>query len=43
MGGIDGFSSSFSDFFFRLNALTCEHCSTFGLKANFSFFPLMLS
>ena len=43
MDGIDGFSDSFSDFFFRLNALTCEHCSTFGLKVNFTFCPLMLS
>ena len=40
--GVDGFSCSFSDFF-RLNALTWEHCSTFGLKANFSVCPLILS
>jgi hypothetical protein len=43
MDGVHGFSGSFSDFFFRLNVLTCEHCSTFGLKANLSFYLLMLS
>jgi hypothetical protein len=42
MDGVDGFSGSFSDFF-RMNALTWEHCSTFDLKMNFSFCPLMLS
>ena len=43
MFGNDGFFISFSGFFFRWTSLTCEHCSTFGLKANFSFWPLMLS
>jgi len=43
MDEIDGFFVSFSAFFFWWIALTCEHCSTFGLKANFSFGPLMLS
>jgi hypothetical protein len=43
MDGVNGFSGSFSDFFFRLNVLTYEHCSTFSLKANLSFCPLMLS
>ena len=43
MDGMDGFFGSFSNFFFWLTALTCEHCSTFGLKVNFSFCPLMLS
>ena len=41
--GSDGFFISFSGFFFRWTSLTCEHCSTFGLKVNFSFWPLMLS
>ena len=42
MVGVDGFSCAFSDFFW-LNALTWEHCSTFGCKANLSVCPLMLS
>src|SRR6185369_8721050 len=37
-----GFSSSFTDSF-RLKLLICEHCSSFGLKPNLSFCPLMLS
>ena len=40
--GVDGFSCSFSDFF-RLNALTWEHCSSFRWKANLSVCPFMLS
>ena len=43
MFGSDGFFASFSSFFFRWASLTTEHCSTFGLKVNFSFWPLMLS
>ena len=35
MLGSDSFFASFSGFFFRWISLTCEHCSTFGLKANF--------
>jgi len=42
MDGVDDFSSSFSDFFW-LKILTYEHCLSFGLKANLSFCPLMLS
>ena len=37
-----GFSSSFTDSF-RLKLLICEHCSSFGLKPNLSFCPLMFS
>ena len=37
-----GFSSSFTGSF-RLKHLICEHCSSFGLKPNLSFYPLMLS
>ena len=37
-----GFSSSFTDSF-RLKLLICEHLSSFGLKPNLSFCPLMLS
>ena len=37
-----GFSSSFTDSF-RLKLLICEHYSSFGLKPNLSFCPLMLS
>jgi hypothetical protein len=37
-----GFSSTFTDSF-RLKLLICEHCSSFGLKLNLSFYPLMLS
>jgi hypothetical protein len=42
MDGVDGFSGSFTDFF-QLNVLTWEHCSSFGLKANLSFYPLMFN
>ena len=37
-----GFSRSFTDSF-RLKLLICEHCSSFGLKPNLFFCPLMLS
>ena len=37
-----GFSISFMDSF-RLKLLICEHFSSFGLKPNLSFCPLMLS
>ena len=43
MFGSDGFFVSFSGFFFLRTYLTWLHCSTFGLKANFSCWPLMLS
>ena len=36
------FSSSFTDSF-QLKLLICQHCSSFGLKSNLSFWPLMLS
>ena len=42
LDGVYGFSSSFTDSFW-LKHLICEHCSSFGLKSNLSFCPLMLS
>ena len=42
LDGVYGFSCSFTDNF-RLKLLICEHCSSFGLKQNLSFCPLMLS
>ena len=42
LDGVYGFSCSFTDSF-RLKLLICEHCSSFGLKPNLSFCPLMLS
>jgi hypothetical protein len=43
MDGVDGFSGSFSDFFFRFNVLICEHYSISSLEANLAFCPLILS
>ena len=42
LDGVYGFSSCFTESF-RLKLLISEHCSSFGLKPNLSFCPLMLS
>ena len=42
LDGVYGDSSSFTDSF-QLKLLFCEHCTSFGLKPNLSFCPLMLS
>src|SRR6185437_6199525 len=42
LDGVYGFSCSFTNSF-RLQLLICEHCSSFGLKPNLYFCPLMLS